>query len=331
MRPRTPAWLILPAVFISCSASSRFENRDTAGMKWFRGVTHTHARTGESDSSIPAVAKWYKDNGYAFLVITDHDTVIFPPELAVLADSSFLPIPGEEITGIGGDIDVEISGLNIRESVPALRDDSVPAALGRCIAAVRFRAGVPVVNHPNYQWRLGSMDLARIADCRLFELTVGFPGVHNEGDSLHPGMEQAWDSLLTAGKRLYGVASDDAHVFEKFSPDLPNPGRGWVAVLARRLDADEIMRNLDQGLFYSSTGVEIEYLRVSARRIEIGIRPSGNAKIRSEFIGSAGRILRSTEDNPAVYDLAGNEMYVRARIRSTDGACAWIQPVFMTR
>jgi hypothetical protein len=331
MRRRTMARLILPAVLVSCSAPRHFETRDTAGMKWFRGVTHTHARPGESDSSIPAVAKWYKDNGYRFLVITDHDTVVFPPELAALADTSFLPIPGEEITGIGCGMDVEISGLNMRASVPRRVDASVPAALGRCIDAVRSRGGIPVVNHPNYQWRLGPMDLARIADCRLFELHVGFPGVNNEGDSLHPAMEQAWDSLLTAGKRLYGVASDDAHVYRKISADLPNPGRGWVTVMARRLDGDEIMRNLDQGLFYSSTGVEIENLRVSDRRIEITVRPPENGRIRTEFIGSAGRILRSTEDNPAAYNLAGDEAYVRARIRSSDGGCAWIQPVFVTR
>jgi hypothetical protein len=328
MKCRFQTWFLFPAVFTACSPSARFETTDTTGMRWFKGVTHTHARPGETDRTIPVVAKWYKENDYRFLVVTDHDTVIFPAELTDLADSSFLPIPGEEITGIGGGIDIEISGLNIRRSVSRVTDESVPAALERCIAEVRSQGGVAVANHPNYQWRLGPMDLARVTDCNLFELFVGFPGVHNEGDSSHPGLEQAWDSLLTAGKRLYGVASDDAHVY---SPDLPNPGRGWVAVQARRLDADEIISNLDRGLFYSSTGVEIEHLRVSSRRIEILIRTAGNVQFRTEFIGRSGRLLRLTEDNPAIYDLAGTETYVRGRITDDRGARAWTQPVFVTR
>ncbi|MDM7925535.1 MAG: hypothetical protein QUS35_05915 [bacterium] len=300
-------------------------------MIWFKGVTHTHARPGETDTTVQAAAMWYKERGYRFLVITDHDTVVFPAAFTEMEDSSFLPIPGEEITAIGGGIDVEISGLNIRKSVPRVTGESVPAALSRSIALVREQGGVPVYNHPNYQWRLGAMDIAAVEDCRLFELFVGFPGVNNEGDSLHPGMEQAWDSLLTAGKRLYAVASDDAHVYRRLSADLPNPGRGWVAVLARRLDAAEILSNLDRGLFYSSTGVVIERLRVSSRRIEITVRDAGDSRFVTEFIGPAGRVLKRTADNPAAYTLSGPETYVRARITDEQGRRAWIQPVFVNR
>ena len=45
-------------------------------------------------------------------------------------------------------------------------------------------------------------------------------------------MEEVWDLLLTEGKRLYGIAVDDAHHFQgEFSPDRVNPGRGWVVGL----------------------------------------------------------------------------------------------------
>ncbi len=321
----------MSAVFAACAPSGRFEKTDSTGMIWFKGVTHTHARPGETDTTVQAAAMWYKENGYRFLVITDHDTVVFPSAFTELADSSFLPIPGEEITAVGGGIDVEISGLNIRSAVPRVTDGSVAAALSRSIASVRKQGGVPVCNHPNYQWRLGAMDLAAGKDCRLFELFVGFPGVNNEGDSLHPGLEQAWDSLLTAGKRLYAVASDDAHVYGRFSPDLPNPGRGWVAVLARRLDAAEIMANLEAGLFYSSTGVEIERLRVSSSQIEITVRDAGDSRFVTEFIGPAGRVLKWTADNPAAYTLSGPVPYVRARVTDEQGRRAWIQPVFVNR
>ena len=71
---------------------------------------------------------------------------------------------------------------------------------------------------------------------RLLEIHNGHPTVHNEGGGDSPGMEAVWDILLTGGKRIYGIAVDDAHHFkEEFSPDRANPGRGWVAVRAASL------------------------------------------------------------------------------------------------
>jgi hypothetical protein len=331
MRTCAAGCVFLAALLASCSPAPRFETRDISGMRWFKGVTHVHARSGESDASVRVVSDWYRNRGYRFCVITDHDVVTRLPESAAPVDTFFLCIPGEEITAVGGGIDVEISGLGVLRSVPRIRDATVPAALDRCIEAVRAAGGKPVFNHPNYRWRLADMDLARPYDCFLFELHVGFPGVNNAGDASHPGLESAWDSLLTAGRRIYGVASDDAHVFRRFSAELPNPGRGWVSVLARRPDAVEIVRNLEQGLFYSSTGVEIASIRITDRSLEIEVAPHEKGRTRTEFIGASGRILRTTEENPAVYRLNDGEIYVRGRILRPDGARAWVQPVFTVR
>ena len=49
-------------------------------------------------------------------------------------------------------------------------------------------------------------------------------------------MEAVWDHLLTMGKRIYGIAVDDAHHFQgEFAPEGSNPGRGWVVVRAEVL------------------------------------------------------------------------------------------------
>jgi hypothetical protein len=53
----------------------------------------------ESDGDSPPeyVARWYKDHGYDFLILSDHNTLTDPETLAHLVDDGFLLIPGEEV------------------------------------------------------------------------------------------------------------------------------------------------------------------------------------------------------------------------------------------
>lgn len=40
---------------------------------WWRGNTHTHTWWSDGDSPPETVARWYRDNGYNFLVLSDHN------------------------------------------------------------------------------------------------------------------------------------------------------------------------------------------------------------------------------------------------------------------
>ena len=331
MKSQSLLLFVLVILFHSSLFSQHFEMRDMGGMQWYKGNIHTHAREGESDSSVEYVVKWYMNHGYNFLVITDHSTITFPPAFSAPTDSSFLLIPGEEIIGHGNKDELEINALNIHKAILPLHDSTDLGALQECINAVRRQNGVPIINHPNYKWRLGGNILLDSRDCNLFELYNGFPGTNSQGGDGHPGLEQVWDFLLTSGKRIYGVASDDAHSYKQFSPELSNPGRGWVVVRSKSLDVKEIVRNLDSGLFYSSTGVEIVDLLIEPTRIEVIIKDTGNTEYTTDFIGSAGKLLDSTKNNPAVYHLSSDSNYVRAKITDMDGHCAWIQPIFVVR
>jgi hypothetical protein len=324
---------VLLTLFHSSLFSQHFEVRDMAGMQWYKGNIHTHAREGESDSSVEYIVKWYKDHGYHFLAITDHSTITLPTDPSASTDSSFLLIPGEEVIGYANASkdELEINALNIQKAILPLRGSTDLGTLQECINAARRQNGVPVINHPNYKWRLGGDILLDSRQCNLFELYNGFPGTNSQGGDGHPGLEEVWDFLLTSGKRIYGVASDDAHSYTQFSPEVSNPGRGWVVVRSKCFDVKEIMRNLDSGLFYSSTGVEIVNLLIEPTRIEIIIKDTGNTEYTTDFIGSAGKLLYSTKNNPAVYYLSSEGTYVRARITDKDGHCAWIQPIFVVR
>ncbi|HUH11881.1 MAG TPA: hypothetical protein VMK65_02180, partial [Longimicrobiales bacterium] len=175
-------------------------------------------------------------------------------------------------------------------------------------------------------------------DDRLLEIFNGHPQVHNHGAGGQPGMEEIWDMLLSDGMRMYGIAVDDAHHFREFRRDLANPGRGWVAVKAAELAPLPLLEALEAGRFYASSGVELEDVMVSASRLEIHVRPQGDFRYTTQFIGSGGRVLTETHGTHAVFDLAvhgaavaraDETPSVRARVVDSGGAVAWVQPVFL--
>jgi hypothetical protein len=308
----------------------QFEVPSTDGMRWFKGNTHTHTLESDGDSPPEYVARWYKEHGYDFLVITDHDTLTDPGALAQLVDSTFILIPGEEVTARFERKPVHVNALNIRRVVAPRAGPTLAATLQANVDAVREAGGVPQVNHPNFRWALSAEDLAAVEDAGLVEVYSGHPLVHIYGGGDSPGTEEIWDELLTRGRRIYGVAVDDAHHFQgEFGRGRAAPGRGWVVVRARSLDAAEIVRALDEGRFYASTGVELEDIAVTATRIEIRIKPRGDFKYTTTFIGGGGRVLKRTGGYVAVFELDGPTRYVRARITDSGGAMAWTQPVFV--
>ena len=178
--------------------------------------------------------------------------------------------------------------------------------------------------------RIGEKELAQIENDRLLEIYNGHPAVHNESGGWVPSLEEIWDILLTGGKRIYGIAVDDAHSFQgEFSADRSNPGRGWISVRARSLDAAEIMQQLEAGQFYASTGVRLADVVTEEDRFEIHIALREDFRYTTTFIGSGGRVLSVSSENPAVYTLQGRERYVRAKVTDSRGDAAWVQPVFI--
>jgi hypothetical protein len=309
----------------------RFEVPGVSGGRWFKGNTHTHTLNSDGDSPPEQVARWYRAHGYAFLVLSDHNVFTDPAQLAHLADSTFLLIPGEELTTSFQQRPVHVNGLNVPHVIAPRQDSTLAGTIQANVDAVREVRGVPHINHPNFRWAFDHRVLAQVRGDKLLEIFNGHPHVHNHGGGDVPGLEAMWDSLLTRGKRIYGIAVDDAHHFQgEFAPERSNPGRGWIAVRAERLDAGEILRNLEAGQFYASTGVELADVVVTPTTLRVHIRQRGDFRYRTEFIGSGGRVLARSDANPAVFTLTGREAYVRARVLDSAGGAAWVQPVFVT-
>lgn len=301
-----------------------------ASGRWLKGNTHTHTLNSDGDSTPDQVVTWYREHGYQFVVLTDHNFLTSTDALNALhgADDKFLVIRGEEVTDTSGDKSLHINGLNLTTLVAPQHGSTVVDVLQRNVTAIRRAGGVPHINHPNFRWSITPDELGQVADNRLFEIFNGHPQVNNAGGGGVPGLEEVWDAILSRGTLLYGIAVDDAHTFKQpGNPDVAGPGRGWVVVRAPRLEATAIVSALDRGDFYASTGVELTDYQVTTTSMTVTVKATEFSKYRIQFIGSRGRLLAESLTSPASYTFRGGEGYVRARVLESNGRMAWLQPV----
>src|SRR5687768_6894987 len=302
----------------------------SAGGNWYKGQLHTHTLNSDGDSTPDDVVRWYREHGYNFVVITDHNYLTNVDGLNALhgADDKFQVIKGVEVTDRFGDKPIHVNGLDPATLIKPPGGNSVVSMVQNMIDAIKAASGVPSVNHPNYGWAISADELAQLQRTRLFEVFNGHPLVNNLGGGGVPGLEETWDRILSSGKLLYGIAVDDAHYFKRpEDTTVPRPGFGWVYVRAARLEPRAIVDALERGEFYSSTGVELQAIDASASALTVTVREERSSKYRIQFIGRQGRVLSETTTSPATYTFTGDEGYVRAKVIESNGKLAWIQPV----
>lgn len=287
----------------------------------------------------------------------------------------FLLIQSEEITDRFEAKPVHLNATNLVQVIPPQGGSSVREVIQNNVDAVLAqrretgRAMFPHLNHPNFGWAVTPEDIIALRGERFFEVYNGHRSVHNEGDPTRPSTERIWDIVLAERLRegndvMFGIAVDDAHNYH----DLPDsghsaPGRGWVMVRSNALTPDAIIEAMEHGDFYASSGVLLDRVQVSGNQLAIQIRAEEGVRYRTRFIGTRrnyapftdiqhdnsdasarrqysgeiGIVLAEATGTTAMYQLTGDELYVRAAITSSklkhnpyregEFEQAWTQPV----
>src|SRR5688572_6068772 len=149
--------------------------------QWFKGNLHTHTLNSDGDSTPDDVVKWYREHGYNFVTITDHNYLTSVDGLNAVhgADTKFLVLQGEELTDRYGAKPLHVNGLLVERllipprvaeqtaMVAALRAEGLRVdpsltppsgtlvqALQGMVDAIRGANGVPSINHPNFGWAI---------------------------------------------------------------------------------------------------------------------------------------------------------------------------------
>jgi hypothetical protein len=328
-----PFFVLTILIFVLVANTSHPAHRTTSAQKtllrWYKGNTHTHTINSDGDSTPDEVVRWYREQGYNFLVLTDHNFLTKTDGLNALhaAEEQFIVIRGEEISDVFEKKPIHVNGLNVEQTVKPQGGKSVLDVIQRNVNAIRDAQGVPHINHPNFGWAITANELKQVENNKLFEIYNGHPLVNNQGGGGKPGLEEMWDAILSSGKLLYGIAVDDAHHFkDPWNRNSSRPGQGWICVRAERLSSEAILEAMERGNFYASTGVVLTDYQATGKGITITISEEKTSKYRVQFIGKNGRLLSEVITNPAIYQFRGDEAYVRAKIIESNGKIAWTQP-----
>jgi hypothetical protein len=298
-------------------------------------------------------------------------------------------IPSEEITSnwkraktattpeLGGPVHINIT--NPREFTAPAEADNATEVMDKVLEAVhaqREKTGQPMfahINHPNFRWGITAEELTEVKRQRFFEVYNGHPGVNNDGDAARLSMDAMWDVMLT--RRLtelklplvFGVGVDDSHHYHQIGLGKSNAGRGWVMVRAKHLTAESIVKAMEEGDFYSSSGVTLNDVKREKNQLSVAIKAEPGVTYRTQFIGTkkgtstaselvplpkepaqrtlphrryskeVGAVLSEVSGANASYTLRGDEIYVRAKIISSkpkvngsvagEFETAWTQPL----
>jgi hypothetical protein len=300
----------------------------------------------------------------------------------------FLMIPSEEITStwkraktasapeLSGPVHINVT--NPREFVAPVESDNAIEIMDKVVDAVvaqREKTGQPMfahINHPNFRWGVTVEELMQVKRERFFEIYNGHPGVVNDGDETHLSMDAMWDAMLTHRLTtlnlpvVFGVGVDDSHHYHVMEIGKSNPGRGWVMVRAKHLTAESIVKAMEAGDFYATSGVTLNDVKRETHRLSVAIKPDAGVTYRTQFIGTRkgaamsselipppagpqrtlphrrysseiGAVLSEVQGTNASYTLRGDELYVRAKVISSkpkvngsvasEFETAWTQPV----
>ena len=291
---------------------------------------------------------------------------------ALLEESGrFLMIPSEEITGSWtlaktetlpertGPVHINLT--NSRDYIKPHKAESAQEVMERTledVAAQREKTGQPMVahiNHPNFRWGITVEELMRVKRERFFEVYNGHPGVENAGDATRLSMDAMWDAMLAFRLSqlnfgvVYGVGVDDSHNYHAIGVGKSNSGRGWIMVRARHLTPEAIVRAMEAGDFYASSGVTLDDVKPSPTGLAVEIRGEPGVRYTTQFIGTrtgfnqtsqvipqpadevsprrtlphrryskeVGAVLAEVKGTRASYTFKGDEIYVRAKIVSS--------------
>ncbi len=298
-----------------------YSNPFSAPGVWLKGNLHTHTTASDGIRTPQETVDHYVQNGYDFLAITDHGTLVSPD---TLNPRGMTLIPSQEISvgNSGAGTTTHIVAANIHKTLP-LRDFDPHAHPQKAIDLTAEQGGFTIIAHPYW---------SGLQQSDLFPLR-GYLGVeiYNTTCEVYRGTGNSAphiDALLVSGKRPFIFASDDHHGV----PELLKPSDtlgGWIMVKARDNTLTSIVTAIKKGHFYASNGPTIKNIQLTPQGIHVQTSPVKYITFSSQ--PSLGARF-TAEDKPLTeYTYSGRlgETYIRIEATDYEGRTAWSNPLYL--
>ena len=272
---------------------------------------HCHTVNSDGGLSPENTVRHYLAKGYQCLGITDHLCVT---PVSGFSDDGFL---GLDSTENGGDPD--IIGVGVASAVP------VELPLAEKAAALAAQGGFTIAAHPTYCGVLPE-DYVNCPDLMALEIYNAYcDQAYANGLAT-----ELWDMVLGQGKRVWGVAGDDAHL----NPEkgyYSDAGLGWVEVWAGELSRECVLDALRRGMFFSTQGPTFERVEVEEGAIRIECSPV--VEVRWRTFGHTGFVDHAPEGGTIVGSALPEWFkpngFVRIELVDREGRKAWSNPFFV--
>lgn len=300
----------------------------SAPGRFYRGNLHTHSTRSDGILAPEEVCRRYRAEGYDFMALTDHFIGAYKYPMVDTRDfrtKDFTTLIGAELhsgaTSNGELWHILAVGLPFDFAPPDAPGFSAHEGMetGAEIARRARDAGAFVaVAHP--QW-----SGLTLADARTIEAAHAVE-IYNHGCWAGCDRPDGWainDLLLSEGRKLTQVATDDAHFYE------PDHFGGWVMVKAEENDPDALLDALKRGHNYSSQGPEIRRVEITDK--EVVVECSSAVSVIVQGYGQAARAVHGLSMTRAQVSLDRfrKSPWVRVTVVDAAGKRAWSNPYWL--
>jgi hypothetical protein len=300
----------------------------SAPGRFHRGNLHTHSTLSDGILAPDEVCRRYKAEGYDFIALTDHFVGRFNYPIAdtkPFRDNTFTTILGAElhsgamqngelwhILAVG--LPEDFAPSHTPEFTPVEGQETGPEIARRARDAGAFVA----VAHP--QWSGMTLDDARSIDAaHAIE-------VYNHGCAMgcdRPDGFHTADLLLSEGRRLTLIATDDAHFNE------PDHFGGWVMVKSEANTPELLLEALKRGDFYSSQGPEIRGVSLSASAVTVQSTAVTSVIVQGHGTAAVATHGHSMSEASVPLQRFARSPWIRITVIDAAGKRAWTNPIWL--
>lgn len=324
--------------------------------KYFKANMHCHSVLSDGSWTVEKLKEVYKRHGYSIIAFTDHNVLI---DHSDLNDENFMAITGYEmdVNDIPNDrawnhtpcTHICFYAKDAHNTVmPCFNPKYIPDNHADLRAAQKY-SGTPdyerdyknvsdmikktceegflaCYNHPTWseQDMADYLNIKGVFAMEIYNHSCVVGGYHEFN-------ERVYDDMLRRGNKIYCIASDDNHDrFDEGSPRWDSCG-GFIMIKAEKLEYGAIMRALENGDFYASTGPEIYDLWTEGEEVHIKCSPVERISYTTygrHTVVTTGEHV-GDKITEAVFKVSGlYDRYGRVTIYDGAGHYAWTRAYF---
>ncbi len=295
---------------------------------WLKGNLHSHSTASDGDLSPEMMVRSFAERGYDFISVTDHN---YYHDYSDLKIDNFILIPGFELSGSLNEKPVHLNFIQKGKHSPF--ESGTHFKMSSSEETDEFCRKhkddyLIILNHPN--WSL--LEFPDIANIDYF---TGVE-VYNWGTVLGENMGESthfWESGLRRGWKWKAIASDDNHHGYVEQEGWPfncwyiDAYGGWICVRTEERSQEAIIKAIENGSFYASSGPEIYDFYVKDNYAYISCSPVDRIIIKGEYRNIRRAIGPGITE--AKIELRGNKEFVRAECIDSNGKVAWTNPIYL--